>query len=202
MASNKAITVTVVAKTVVVHDGNGDKPPVPTPSDPSPKPGVTPEVTPGGGSGGSDGNGFFGGGKGYNRTPVKSLADLVRHFFKPMTSVAVAKQLIALGMDTATYTYDYYLRVSDDYEGQQEIRIVKDVFSRSSRTALTIAGTFSVNPLVGVMATVALGGQMALDISKNYANQQLDIDKKNYELSYTRVRAGYSTDGGSTGGDR
>lgn len=153
------------------------------------------------GSNGGGGNNkkFYGGGLGANRSPATNLGEMIAHIYKPMSLIASAKSIARLMVSTATYSFDYYLRANDDYIGQQNVKIATSVIQRAGVDALTVIGSFATMGPVGFVVAAAKIGQYAFDIGKNYIEQQYQIDQRELELDYSRVRAGYSTMEGSIG---
>lgn len=106
-------------------------------------------------------------------------------------------------MDFGLYMWQRSMNLSDDYIGLRNLNVARNVISRGMGigTAMISAGAM-FGPVGVAVAAVTSAVTLGLDIYKNYSEQQITLQKLDAQLQFNRVRAGYSLDSGSIGGER
>ena len=114
-----------------------------------------------------------------------------------------AKQLIRIGVGEALYQQNVYYSLTDDYQSEQNLNIAKSIISKTASTAITAIALGSkfgpVGAAIGVSVAVVSTG---LDIFHNYQQEMMNDSKRDRQLEFQRVRAGYSLTAGSRGENR
>lgn len=93
-----------------------------------------------------------------------------------------------------------YFNLTDDYIGQRNTNIAKNIINKSITGLTTIATGFAMGGPIGAsIAAVGFALTLGLDIANNYIEQGDKLRQMNYQLDFSRVRAGFSLTSGSIG---
>ena len=113
------------------------------------------------------------------------------------------KQLRGSIISNADYLINRHFNLTDDYIGQRNYNITKNIISKVRGTALGVVAGFTTGGPVGAAITAAMSiGLTAIDIAKNFDEQNIMLRQMDAQLEYTRQRAGYSLTSGSVGENR
>lgn len=115
------------------------------------------------------------------------------------------KQAINGIASNAIYFVNRQMYLEDDYKGQRNLNIAVSMVSKATNVIGSVASAFIASGGNPVVVGIALAGQLVnigLDVYKNLSEQQIKIDQQNYQLDFSRVRAGYSITAGSIGEDK
>lgn len=129
-----------------------------------------------------------------DRSNLSSMSTILLH-----EAYRYAKQDI---MKVAQYELSKYFNLRDDYIGQRNMNVAKNVISKTVGMGTAVAGGFMVGGPIG--ATIAAVGTMAtlgIEIAQNYDQENIRLRQMNAQLSYSRQRAGYSLTSDSIGED-
>lgn len=108
-----------------------------------------------------------------------------------------AKQTIT---QIASYEINKYFNLSDDYQTQRNVTIAKNVISKATGMGTAIAGGFVAGGAVGgAIAIVGSVASLGVEIAQNYDQERIKLNQANAQLSYSRLRAGYSLVSDSVG---
>jgi hypothetical protein len=117
--------------------------------------------------------------------------------------VSKAKDVTRDVLQETDYFIQRHFQLADDYQGQRSYTVAKNVVLKSvSIGTSAIAAASTLGPVGAVIAVGAAVASTAVDVANNYINQADTIRKMDAQLSYTRVRAGYSLTAGSVGEDK
>lgn len=100
------------------------------------------------------------------------------------------------------YEIDKYLDLTDNVQGQVNMKIAKSLVSKSASALGTIIASSKFGWVGVTVATVGLGVKFGLDLYEGYNDQNIDIKRKNTQLDFTRQRVGYSLTSGDRGENR
>lgn len=113
------------------------------------------------------------------------------------------EELKQIAISEATYEIGKYMRLTDNYFGQQNLNIAKNIVNRASNIGMSIAGGFVVGGPFGAIAAAAVSAvNLGVDIYQNYDQQNIRLRQMDTNLSFNRQRAGYSLTAGSVGENR
>lgn len=111
----------------------------------------------------------------------------------------VAKEII----DYADYMFQRHMKLNDDYIGQRNYTAVKNIVGRAGSVVTAIGSGFATGgPAGAVIAGLISVAAIGVDITQNYQQQTDNIQKMELNLSFNRMRSGYSLTSGSIGEDR
>lgn len=98
------------------------------------------------------------------------------------------------------YVINQSFELHDNYIGQRTYTATKTIVSRAKSIGVSIAAGYSTAGLVGaaVMGAISVAST-AVDIAKNYHEEKIALNQVDYQLSYSRLRAGYSLTSESIG---
>ena len=100
----------------------------------------------------------------------------------------------------ASYEINKYFNLHDDYIGQRNLTIAKNVVSKSLGMATAVASGFMVGgPAGGAIALVGVTASLGIEIYQNYDQENIKLRQMNAQLSYSRQRAGFSLTSESIG---
>lgn len=100
----------------------------------------------------------------------------------------------------ASYEISKYFNLRDDYIGQRNLTIAKNVISKSLGIATAVASGFMVGGAVGgAIATVGTAIGLGIEIYQNYDQESIKTRQMNAQLAYSRQRAGFSLTSESIG---
>jgi hypothetical protein len=127
--------------------------------------------------------------------------------FKKVVNYTIAGVSIKNTAENIVKRTDYaitrYFKLNDDYIGQRNYNDAKNVLGKIASTAAFAASATAVfGPIGGIVSIVSSVVSTGVDIIGNYVQTYDEMNKVNAQLSFTRVRAGYSLTAGSTGEDR
>ena len=100
----------------------------------------------------------------------------------------------------ASYEINKYFNLHDDYIGQRNLTIAKNVVSKSLGMATAVASGFMVGgPAGGAIALVGVTTSLGIEIYQNYDQENIKLRQMNAQLAYSRQRAGFSLTSESIG---
>ena len=112
---------------------------------------------------------------------------------------AAAKELVSFG----DYVFQRHMKLNDDYIGQRNYTAVKNIVGRAGSVVTAIGSGFATGgPAGAVIAGLISVASIGVDIAENYMQQNDNIQKMELNLSFNRMRSGYSLTSGSIGEDR
>ena len=112
---------------------------------------------------------------------------------------AAAKEVV----NFADYMFQRHMKLNDDYIGQRNYTAAKNIVGRIGSVGTAIASGFATAGPVGAVIAGALSvAAIGVDIAENYIQQNDNIQKMELNLSFNRMRSGYSLTSGSIGEDR
>lgn len=108
------------------------------------------------------------------------------------------------------YEINKHFNLTDDYIGQRNVNVAKNVISRVASIGTSIyagaklgLGGGPVGIAIGaVTALVISTAQLGVDIYQNYDQANINLRQQNAQLEFTRQRAGYSLTSGSIGDNK
>jgi hypothetical protein len=137
------------------------------------------------------------------KTPKRKTAKSDNTNIEATTSVLLheaynyAKQTIT---EIASYEVNKYFNLSDDYQTQRNVTIAKNVISKATGMGTAIASGFKMGGAVGgAIAIVGSVASLGVEIAQNYDQERIKLNQANAQLSYSRLRAGYSLVSDSVG---
>lgn len=100
----------------------------------------------------------------------------------------------------ANYEISKYFSLKDDYIGQRNLSIAKNVISKGSSMGTAIASGFATGGVIGgAVAIVGTTATLGIEIAQNYDQESIRLRQLNAQLEFSRQRAGYSLTSGSVG---
>lgn len=102
----------------------------------------------------------------------------------------------------ASYEIQKWTNLNDDYIAQRNLTTATNVISRAKSSATAIIGASMVNPVLGVVVAIGQIATLAIDIWQNYDQQNILLRQLDANLSFNRVRAGFSLTSNSIGDNR
>lgn len=130
--------------------------------------------------------------KGKDNTNLSKMASALLH-----EAYNYAKQDI---VQIASYEVNKYFNLHDDYIGQRNLTIAKNVLSKAVGMGTAIAGGFVLGGVVGsAVALIGTTASLGIEIAQNYDQENIKIRQMNAQLEYSRLRAGYSLTSESIG---
>ena len=119
--------------------------------------------------------------------------------FAVNSAKAAAKEVV----NFADYMFQRHMKLNDDYIGQRNYTAAKNIVGRIGSVGTAIASGFATAGPVGAVIAGALSvAAIGVDIAENYIQQNDNIQKMELNLSFNRMRSGYSLTSGSIGEDR
>ena len=117
--------------------------------------------------------------------------------------VSKAKDVTQDVLQETDYFIQRHFQLADDYQGQRSYVRAKNVILKSVSIGTSGVAAFATLGPAGAAVAVGIAvSSVVVDIANNYIDQADTIRKMDAQLSYTRVRAGYSLTAGSVGEDR
>lgn len=130
--------------------------------------------------------------KGTDNTLLSSSTAVLLH-----EAYNYAKQEV---LQVASYETNKYFNLHDDYIGQRNLTIAKNVISKGMGMATTIASGFMMGGAIGgAIALVGTATALGVEIYQNYDQENIRIRQTNAQLAYSRMRSGYSLTSQSIG---
>ncbi len=100
----------------------------------------------------------------------------------------------------ASYEINKYFNLNDDYIGQRNLAVAKNIISKGSSMGTAIASGFALGGVVGgAIAIIGTTASLGIEIAQNYDQESIKIRQMNAQLAYSRQRAGYSLVSNSVG---
>lgn len=124
---------------------------------------------------------------------------------KEMTSAVVSEVL-----NWANYEWDKSLNLNDDYIGQRQKTIALQLINKGASFASTIFSATAYGAMIGqgagavvgaVLGTVQATSSVIRENIQAREQEEIQLRQMEAQLSYTRQRAGWSTQAGSIGED-
>lgn len=102
----------------------------------------------------------------------------------------------------AEYEWNKSLNLSDDYIGQRQKQVAMQCVNTTISTISTV-GSFAAigGPIGAVVGLLVSGVSLGKQIWQNYDQENIRLRQMDAQLSYTRARAGWSTNAASIGED-
>lgn len=130
--------------------------------------------------------------KASNNSNLSTAAAVLLH-----EAYSYAKQEIT---QIANYELNKYFNLNDDYIGQRNLAVAKNIISKGASMGTAIASGFAMGGIVGgAIAIVGTTASLGIEIAQNYDQENIKIRQMNAQLSYSRQRAGYSLVSNSVG---
>ena len=118
-------------------------------------------------------------------------------------AVSAAKEAAKLVVSFGDYVFERHMKLNDDYIGQRNYTAAKNIIGRIASVGTAIGSGFvHGGPVGAVIAGVLSVAAIGVDIAQNYMQQNDNIQKMELNLSFNRMRSGYSLTSGSIGEDR
>lgn len=130
--------------------------------------------------------------KGKDNSNLSKMAALLLH-----EAFKYAKQEVT---QIASYEVNKYFNLRDDYIGQRNLTVAKNVISKAVGMGTAIAGGFVLGGVVGsAIALIGTTASLGIEIAQNYDQENIKLRQMNAQLEYSRLRAGYSLTSESIG---
>lgn len=130
--------------------------------------------------------------KGSDKSNLTSATTILLH-----EAYNYAKQEIT---QIASYEVSKYFNLKDDYIGQRNLSIAKNIISKGASIGTAIASGFATGGIIGgAVAIVGTTASLGIEIAQNYDQENIRLRQMNAQLEYSRQRAGYSLTSGSVG---
>lgn len=96
-------------------------------------------------------------------------------------------------LQIANYEINKYFSLKDDYIGQRNMTVAKNIISKGVSMGTAIASGFAVGGVVGgALAIVGSSVSLGVEIAQNYDQENVRLRQMNAQLEFSRQRAGYS----------
>ena len=114
-----------------------------------------------------------------------------------------AEAVKSITIDEVKYQLNKHFELTDDYISQQNMNIALNVVNKVKNTAMSMIGGYAVAGPAGaaVMGMISIVNT-SIQISRNYEQERIRLNKMDAELKFNRERAGYSLTAGSIGENR
>ena len=130
--------------------------------------------------------------KGKDNSNLSKIATALLH-----EAYNYAKQEV---VQIASYEVNKYFNLRDDYVGQRNLTIAKNVISKAVGMGTAIAGGFVLGGAAGgAIALIGTTASLGIEIAQNYDQENIKLRQMNAQLEYSRMRAGYSLTSESIG---